>query len=140
MSVVIIVKLIGTYWYKVKDTEHGVIYTIDLSSIDNPCSCHQPKWQKVPCIHVVKVLSQKGEYSRVWDYVGKEYTLGEVEATCDYMTDEEFSFLKWIHNLIPELTTGRAFSRSYRANNGKNTPRILGKCEQPVAYLMMFNE
>lgn len=132
-------KHIGMYWYKVRDTGHGVTYTVDLSSTDNPCSCHQPKWQKVPCIHVIQVLSWKEEYSRVWDYVGKEYTLGEVEATCDYLTDEEFNFMVWIHNMIPELTKGRAFSRSYRANNGRNTPRIPSKGDLPVANLVMSN-
>ena len=56
---------VGKYWYKVKDEGHGEEYTIDLSDVTNPCSCHQPKWQKLPCVHVIRVLNWREEFWRV---------------------------------------------------------------------------
>ena len=107
--------------YKVKDTGHRECYIVDLSDTANPCSCHQPKWQKVPCIHVIRVLNWREEYWRVWEYVGKEYTLERVEETCDFLNDKEFHLLKWIHNMLPEMSKRTSFSRSYRMNNGRNS-------------------
>ena len=63
------------------------------------------------------------EYWRVWEYVGKEYTLERVEETCDFLNDKEFHLLKWIHNMLPEMSRGKTFSRSYRMNNGRNSQR-----------------
>ena len=42
---------------------------VDLSDTANPYRYHQPKWQKVPCIHVIRVLNWREEYWRVWEYV-----------------------------------------------------------------------
>ena len=92
--------------YKVKDTGDKECYIVDLSDTANPCSCHQPKWQKVPCIHVIRVLNWREEFWRVWEYVGKEYTLERVEETCDFLNDKEFHLLKWIHNMLPEMSRG----------------------------------
>lgn len=124
VSANVIHSLLGRYLYKVKDTLHGEVFTVDLSITSNPCSCHQPKWQKIPCIHVIRVLNWKKEFWRVWEFVGKEYTLSRVEDTCDYLSKDEFNFLKWIHNVLPEMSNGNAFSRSFRMNNGINTARI----------------
>ena len=115
--------IIGRYMYKVKDTGHKECYIVDLSDTANPCSCHQPKWQKVPCIHVIRVLNWREEFWRVWEYVGKEYTLERVEETCDFLNDKEFHLLKWIHNMLPEMSKRTSFSRSYRMNNGRNSQR-----------------
>ena len=103
-----------------KDEGHGEEYTIDLSDVTNPCSCHQPKWQKLPCVHVIRVLNWREEFWRVWEYAGKEYTIGELEKTCDYFEKEEFDFLVWLHNLgAPEKKKKKTkiFSRSFKASN-----------------------
>lgn len=110
-----------------KDEGHGEEYTIDLSDVTNPCSCHQPKWQKLPCVHVIRVLNWREEFWRVWEYAGKEYTIGELEKTCDYFEKEEFDFLVWLHNLgAPEKKKKKTkiFSRSFKASNGRVTSRI----------------
>ena len=123
MHITVTSDIIGRYMYKVKDTGHRECYIVDLSDTANPCSCHQPKWQKVPCIHVIRVLNWREEYWRVWEYVGKEYTLERVEETCNFLNDKEFHLLKWIHNMLPEMSKRTSFSRSYRMNNGRNSQR-----------------
>lgn len=132
--------IVGRYWFKVKDMAHGEDYFVDLSNTANPCTCHHPKWQKVPCIHVIRVLNWREEFWRVWEFVGKEYTFGEVEATCDYLTKEEFNFLVWIHNMLPEMINGNEFSRSYRVNNGKNSARKPSDGEMNVTIYAVYNK
>ena len=76
----------------------------------------------------------------MWEYVGKEYTLERVEETCDFLNDKEFHLLKWIHNMLPEMSRGKTFSRSYRMNNGRNSQRKPSDGEMLVTFQTLSYE
>jgi len=89
----------------------------------------------LPCIHVVRVLNWREEFWRVWEYTGKEYSIGCVEKTCGLLTEIDYQFLVWLHNLTSEQLKGdRVMSRSFRAGNGHNTARIPSIGEQTVIH------
>ena len=55
------------------DKAHMRVYHLDVNERSDSCDCHCTKWEKIPCIHVLRVLHWLQEYSRVWDYVDDEY-------------------------------------------------------------------
>ena len=55
------------------DKAHMRVYHLDVNERSHSCDCHCTKWEKIPCIHVLRVLHWLKEYWRVWDSVGDEY-------------------------------------------------------------------
>ena len=58
--------------FYVVDKAHKRVYHLDLNERSHPCDCHCTKWEKMPSIHVMRVLHWLEEYWRVWEYVGDE--------------------------------------------------------------------
>ena len=77
----------GERYYEVVDKAHMRVYHVDLNNSDQPCDCHYTKWEKMPCIHVMRVLHWLQEYWRVWAFVGDEYLL--FQLTCRDLNEKE---------------------------------------------------
>ena len=69
-----------------------------MLSRDNPCSCHWTYWQRIPCVHVIRVLHHLHEYWRVWEYVDDMYCVNEIEKSCWRMDDDDEEFMENIWN------------------------------------------
>ena len=59
--------------YEVVDKAHMRVYHLDVNERSHPCDYHCTKWEKIPFIHVMRVLHWLKEYWRVWDSVDDEY-------------------------------------------------------------------
>ena len=85
-------------WFKVYDTAFWKVYRVNMLSRDNPCSCHWTYWQRIPCVHVIRVLHHLHEYWRVWEYVDDMYCVNEIEKSCWRMDDDDEEFMENIWN------------------------------------------
>lgn len=85
-------------WFKVYDTAFWKVYKVDMLSRDNPCSCHWTYWQRIPCVHVIRVLHHLHEYWRVWEYVDDMYCVNEIEKSCWRMDDDDEEFMNNLWN------------------------------------------
>ena len=72
------------------------VYHLDVNERSHPCDCHCTKWEKIPCIHVMRVLHWLQEYWRVWDSVGDEYRHETVQSTCRDLNEKEKELLLWL--------------------------------------------
>ena len=111
----------GDELYEVVDKAHMRVYHLDLNERSHPCDCHCTKWEKIPCIHVMKVLHWLQEYWRVWDYVGNEYRHETVQSTCRDLNEKEMELLL----LLPTMKSVELdeedmapIIRSHKTNNG----------------------
>ena len=52
------------------DKVHRRVHHLDMNERSHPCDWHCRKWEKMPCIHVMRALHWLGEYWRVWELVG----------------------------------------------------------------------
>ena len=77
--------------FDVLDCGLNAIFRVNLR--DMKCSCHEPHWRHTPCVHIIAVLHERCEFSRVWDGVGSEYYQDNVKKTCRYLTAEERDIL-----------------------------------------------
>ena len=75
------------------DKAHMRVYHLDVNERSHPCDCHCTKWEKIPCIHVMRVLHWLKEYWRVWDYVGDEYRHETVQSICRDLNEKEKELL-----------------------------------------------
>ena len=78
------------------DKAHMRVYHVVLNDSDQPCDCHYTKWEKMPCIHVMRVLHWLQEYWRVWAFVGDEYRQEMVQLTCRDLNEKEKELLLWL--------------------------------------------
>ena len=90
-------------------------------------------WTKHVCIHVVAVLCERGEYTRIWDYVDPIYTVESVKPTCRPMTAEEREVWDYIlkknnYNDVEEVVT--IDYRNERQNIIKNKRRMTSDGEK----------
>ena len=83
----------GRHYFRVIDKPHQLVFMVNLLNKDNPCSCHRPHWEKTPCIHIIRVLHYREEYWRVWEFVGKEYSLTEAKKTTGELNEKEMGLL-----------------------------------------------
>ena len=114
----------GERYYEVVDKAHMRVYHVDLNDSDQPCDCHYTKWEKMPCIHVMRVLHWLQEYWRVWAFAGDEYRQEMVQLTCRDLNEEE---------IVPIV-------RSYKTNNGINRKRYHSVGEGQVCEEAVNNE
>ena len=68
--------------------------------MEHSCTCHEMHWRKLPCLHYIAVLHERGVFSSIWDAVGAEYSQGNVVCTCHSITEEENKALDEILNPI----------------------------------------
>lgn len=61
--------------------------TVQLRKVE--CSCHVPYWNKLPCLHIIAVLYERQEYTRVWSMIGNMYLMNEVSETWRELTKEK---------------------------------------------------
>ena len=92
----------GERYYEVVDKAHKRVYHVDLNDSDQPCDCHYTKWEKMPCIHVMRVLHWLQEYWRVWAFVGDEYRQEMVQLTCRDLNESEKELLLWLPKVESE--------------------------------------
>ena len=78
--------------YEVVDKTHKRVYHVDLIDSSHPCDYHYTKWEKMPCIHMMRVLHWLQEDWRVWAFVGDEYLL--FQLTCRNLNENEL--LLWL--------------------------------------------
>ena len=117
--------ILGKYKYRVTDTGHRKVYYVYLSDTDNPCSCHQTHWEKMPCIHVIRVLHYRREYNEVWGYVGECYKLDAVRKTCATLDEKQMALLDRLCG--EESVKSKRMSKVVRAHshgNGRKRNRI----------------
>lgn len=94
-------------WFKVYDTAFRKVYKVNMLSRDNPCSCHWTYWQKMPCVHVIRVLHHLHEYWRVWEFVDDVYCVNEIEKCCWRMDDDDDEFIENLWNVKPQKDNKR---------------------------------
>ena len=82
----------GDEHYEVVNKTHKRVYHVDLNDSSHPCDCHYTKWEKMSCIHVMRVFHWLQEYWRVWAFVGDEYLL--FQLTCRDLNEKEL--LLWL--------------------------------------------
>ena len=105
---------------------------------------NHPCWEKTPCIHIIRVLHYREEYWRVWEYVGKEYSLTEAKKTTGELCDIEMSLLNdmLIQRSIESdssfiwrnASKGNMIWRNASKGNGQNKKRFKsrGEYNEPV--------
>ena len=124
----------GLYHYRVIDRAHGMVHYVSLESRHNPCTCHSTYWEKIPCIHVIRVLHWREEHWRVWEYVGKEYSFGSVKKTVSGLSRDEMRFIEWLYRLRGTQTDNSgAIARARPSNDGRNAKRVASTGEMPVS-------
>ena len=117
--------ILGKYKYKVIDTGHRKVYYVCLSDADNPCSCHQTHWEKMPCVHVIRVLHYRREYDSVWGYVGEYYRLDSVRKTCTMLDEKQMALLDRLCEKEGIQSERRSdVVRAHRHGNGRKRNRI----------------
>ena len=122
----------GDGYYEVVDKAHKRVYHINLKCRDEPCDCHDTKWEKIPCIHVIRVLHWLEEYWRVWEFVGDEYRYQTVQSTCRDLNEKEKELLLSLPKMGSiELNENEIASifRSYYHGNGINRKRYHSRGE-----------
>ena len=72
------------------------VYHLDVNERSHSCDCPCTKWEKILCIHVMRVLHWLKEYWRVWDSVGDEYRHETVQSTCRNLNEKEKELLLWL--------------------------------------------
>lgn len=124
----------GRYYFRVIDKPHQLVFMVNLPNKDNPCSCHRPHWERVPCIHVIRVLHYMEEYWRVWEYVGKEYSLEKATKTTGKLNEEEMSLLNDMLTQRSIESEGCMIWRNASKGNGQNKKRFKsrGEFSEPV--------
>ena len=132
----------GERYYEVVDKAHMRVYHVDLNDSDQPCDCHYTKWEKMPCIHVMRVLHWLQEYWRVWAFAGDEYRQEMVQLTCRDLNESEKELLLWLPKMESVELDEEEMApivRSYKTNNGINRKRYhsVGEgqvCEEAANY------
>ena len=122
----------GKNHYEVVDKAHRRVYHVNMEDVRSPCDCHVTRWEKMPCIHVIRVCHWLGEYWRVWQYVGDEYRLQKVQQACRSLNGEEMSLLLWLSKMESTKVDEKervAMVRSYSHGNGINRRRYHSICE-----------
>ena len=118
--------------FDVYDIPHETVYVVD--TLDHTCTCHIPYWKKVPCLHVIAVLSLRNEFDRVWEFVGDEYRQCTIMQTCRRLTKDEKEVLDSIlpesSAMIPSLVEGFDGFRNKRGRTVKNPRRITSRGEE----------
>ena len=125
----------GDELYEVVDKAHMRVYHLDLNDRSHPCDCHCTKWEKMPCIHVMRVLHWLEEYWRVWDYVGDEYRHEAVQSTCRDLNEKEKELLLWLPKMESVELDEEEIApivRSHKTNNGINKKRYHSVGEDQV--------
>ena len=111
--------------FKVRDCAHDREYTVNLSDRTDPCSCHRGRWEKTPCVHVILLLDYMKQWWRVWEYVGDEYTLQEIEKSCECVGEDEEELIEWIQTWKQEeRETGREIHVERSHGNGQKRARF----------------
>ena len=125
--------------YIVHDKTFGEKFEVDLR--DKTCSCNVMHWTKHVCIHVVAVLCERGEYSRIWDFVDPIYTIESVKETCRLMTAEERKVWDYIlakNNYIDVEEVVNEDYRNERQNIIKNKRRLTCRGEKNDKLIVCF--
>ena len=120
---------------EVVDKVHMRVCRLDLNDRSHPCDCHCRKWEKMPCIHVIRVLHWLQEYWRVWDYVGDEYRHHTVQSTCRDLNEKEKELLLWLPKIESVELDEEEIApivRSHKTNNGINKKRYHSMGEDQV--------
>ena len=116
------------------DKPHQLVFMVNLLNKDNPCSCHRPHWEKKPCIHVIRVLHYMEEYWRVWEFVGKEYSLEEATKTTGELNEKEMGLLNDMLTQRSMESEGNMIWRNASKGNGQTKKRFKsrGEFNEPV--------
>lgn len=122
-------KKAGRYYFRVIDKPHKLVFMVNLLNKDNPCSCHRSHWEKTPCIHIIRVLHSREEYWRVWEFVGKEYSLTEAKKTTGELNEKEMGLLKDLLTQKSIESESSFIWRNASKGNGQNKKRFKSRGE-----------
>ena len=111
------------------DKPHQLVFMVNLLNKDNLCSCHRPHWEKTPCIHIIRVLHYKEEHWRVWEYVGKEYSLEKATKTTGELNEKEMGLLNDMLTQRSIESEGSMIWRNASKGNGQNKKRFKSRGE-----------
>ena len=117
------------YYFRVIDKPHQLVFMVNLLNKDNPCSCHRSHWEKTPCIHIIRVLHYREEYWRVWEFVGKEYSLTEAKKTTGELNEKEMGLLKDLLTQKSIESESSFIWRNASKGNGQNKKRFKSRGE-----------
>ena len=121
------------------DKAHMRVYHLDVNERSHSCDCHCTKWEKIPCIHVLRVLHWLQEYWRVWVFVGDEYLL--FQLTCRDLNEKELLlWLPKVESVELDEEEIAPIVRSYKTNNGINRKRYHSVGEDKVCEEVANNE
>ena len=119
----------GKYYYRVYHLGYGKIYKVNLSKRDNPCSCHEPYWKRIPCIHVIRVLHHLKQYWTVWEYVSSIYTVSEIEKGCWELNVDDNEFIGSLWDKSPGDEMEKKAILAFSNKKGKKRGRLPSKGE-----------
>ena len=102
--------------YFVKDKNFGMKFTCDLRKKE--CSCNKMHWTHHPCIHIVAVLHERKEFTRIWDFVGDIYRIESVEKTTLKMSDDNKKIWSDIMNMNEVVRDHEVVTEVYRNQRG----------------------
>jgi len=117
-------------FYRVVDTAFKMVYKVDISNTDDPCSCHTTHWEKIPCVHLMRVLREIKESDSVWNYVDSVYRLNRVSQTCGELNENERELYDWLIDLdVTDERGSELIVRRYGRNNGRQARRLPSRGE-----------